>query len=332
MSKCIHGRQKSQCKPCFGSSICIHGRIKQRCRECCGSSFCSHGKRKNYCKECGGGSICSHGTIRTKCRECTPNSFCIHGKDKTQCNECSGSSICSHGNRKSYCKKCDGNSICIHGITQYICKECCGTGICSHGKHKAECKKCGGSNLCKSVWCETQKNNPKYEGYCFVCFVNLFPEKPNVRNYKTKEKDVNDRIDAVFSNFTWVNDKQVEGGCSRRRPDKLLDLGSHIIIVEVDENKHTNYDCSCENKRLMLLSQDLQHRPIVFIRFNPDNYINQEGVLVKSCWKLNKLGVMTVSRNKLKEWVERIECLKNQIQYWIDNTTEKTIEIIELFY
>jgi len=43
------------------------------------------------------------------------------------------------------------------------------------------------------------------------------------------------------------------------------DMGSHIII-EVDENKHTDYDCSCEHKRLMELSQDLQHRPIVLSR------------------------------------------------------------------
>jgi hypothetical protein len=35
-------------------------------------------------------------------------------------------------------------------------------------------------------------------------------------------------------------------------------MGSHIIIVEIDENKHTDYDCSCENKRLMELSKDLQ--------------------------------------------------------------------------
>ena len=33
-----------------------------------------------------------------------------------------------------------------------------------------------------------------------------------------------------------------------------------------------------------------------------------------------------------KEWKERINSLKEQIQYWIDNPTEKTIEIIELFY
>ncbi len=102
--------------------------------------------------------------------------------------------------------------------------------------------------------------------------------------------------------------------------------------MEVDENKHTDYDCSCEHKRLMELSQDLQHRPIIFIRFNPDDYINQEGIKIKSCWKLNKLGVMQIVKNKQSEWDERIEALKQQIQYWIDNPTEKTIEIIELFY
>ena len=33
-----------------------------------------------------------------------------------------------------------------------------------------------------------------------------------------------------------------------------------------------------------------------------------------------------------KEWKERINTLKTQIQYWIDNSTEKTVEIIELYY
>ena len=112
----------------------------------------------------------------------------------------------------------------------------------------------------------------------------------------------------------------------------MLDLGEQILIIEIDENQHNNYDCSCEHKRLMELSQDLQHRPIVFIRFNPDSYTNEEGIEVKSCWKMNKMGVMQITKIKQKEWEERIESLKQQIQYWIDNTTEKTIEIIELFY
>ena len=241
--------------------------------------------------------------------------------------------MCEHGRQKSSCKECGGSSICEHGRQKSKCKECSGASICQHGKYKSHCKICGGSALCKSSWCETF-GNKKYEGFCLPCFVNN-PEnhhKPAMSNYKTKEKDVVDRITQTFTDFTWVADKRVQDGCSRRRPDLLLDMGSHIIIVEIDENKHTNYDCSCEHKRLMELSQDLQHRPIVFVRFNPDDYTNQEGLLIKSCWKLNKLGIMQIMKTKEKEWEERIDILKQQIQYWIDNPTQKMIEIIELFY
>jgi len=131
-------------------------------------------------------------------------------------------------------------------------------------------------NHCKSSWCEKTANK-KYEGYCLFCYVNLFPDKTITRNYKTKEKDVVDRILKSFPDFTWVADKKVQDGCSKRRPDLLLDMGSHIIIVEIDENAHTDYDCSCENKRLMEISQDLGFRPIIFIRFNPDDYMNKNG-------------------------------------------------------
>jgi len=166
------------------------------------------------------------------------------------------------------------------------------------------------------------------------CFVNN-PEnrdKPAMRNHKTKEKEVVDRIRDTFPDYTWIADKQVQDACSRRRPDLLLDMGTHIIIIEIDENKHSNYDCACENKRLMEISKDLQHRPLVLIRFNPDSYKNEEGILVKSCWRLNKLGVMTIVSTKQKEWEQRIIKLTQQVQYWIENSTQKTIETIQLFY
>lgn len=151
-----------------------------------------------------------------------------------------------------------------------------------------------------------------------------------MRNYKTKEMCVVNCIMQHYTQFTWVADRRVQGGCSLRRPDLLLDMGSHIIIVEIDENKHTGYDCSCEHKRLMEISQDLQYRPIVFIRFNPDSYKGQDGVIVKSCWKLNKSGIMSIIAHG--EWDQRLEILIHQIQYWVDNPTEKMVEIVELFY
>jgi hypothetical protein len=110
----------------------------------------------------------------------------------------------------------------------------------------------------------------------------------------------------------------------------MLDLGNRIIIVEVDENKHDGYDCSCENKRLMELSKDVSHRPIVFIRFNPDGYMAEDGQRVSSCWKVNKQGILVVS--KVAEWKKRKQDLVDCLAYWISNASEKTVEVIELFY
>jgi hypothetical protein len=292
---------------------------------------CEHGRRKCRCFKCGGGSICEHNKLKSRCISCDGIDMCEHKKRKNMCKDCNGNQMCIHDKRKNTCKDCNGSQICIHEKQKIQCKECNGSQICIHNKRKIHCKECNGSALCKSPFCETFATQ-KYKGHCLVCFIHLFPDEKNVRNYKTKEKDVVDRITNSFHNFTWVADKKVQDGCSRRRPDLLLDMGSHILIMEVDEHKHTDYDCSCEHKRLMELSQDLQHRPIVFIRFNPDSYTNQDGIAVNSCWKLNKIGVMQITKSKQKEWEERIESLKQQIQYWIDNPTEKTIEIVELFY
>jgi len=186
------------------------------------------------------------------------------------------------------------------------------------------------SPKCKSEWCNTLINN-KYDGYCCYCFMHLFPDKQVSRNYKTKEKYVIDYIKEHFKEIDIIADKQIHGGCSRRRPDILIDLGYQIIIVEIDENQHINYDCSCENKRIMELSQDVGHKPIIFIRFNPDDYkTNLKNIT--SCWGLNKKGICTIKKCKQEEWNERLIILKEQINYWLINKTSKLIEIIQLFY
>ena len=100
----------------------------------------------------------------------------------------------------------------------------------------------------------------------------------------------------------------------------------------MDESQHTEYDCSCENKRMMQLSQDVGHRPIVFIRFNPDSYIDNNNNKISSCFAQNKLGSLVIKKNKKIEWQHRLTVLSDTIQYWIDNKTDKTIEIVHLFY
>jgi len=185
---------------------------------------------------------------------------------------------------------------------------------------------------CKSSWCSTRFQE-KYDGYCMFCYMNLFPDKPVSRNYKTKEYSVVEHIKTGFPSLKWVADKIVSGGCSKRRPDLLLDLFYQILIIEVDENQHTDYDCSCQNKRIMELSQDLGHRPIVFIRFNPDDY-KKNGTNITSCWGQDKNGICVVKKLKKGEWIQRLNVLEEHIKYWInpENMTNKTIETVQLFY
>jgi hypothetical protein len=165
------------------------------------------------------------------------------------------------------------------------------------------------------------------------CYIHLFPDKPVSRNYRTKEYAVVENIKSNFPNFNWIADKKIDGGCSKRRPDLLLDLLYQIIIIEIDENQHIDYDCSCENKRIMELSQDLGHRPIIFIRFNPDDYV-KNGANITSCWGQNKTGMCVVKKSKSTEWTQRLNTLNEQIHYWTtpENMTDKTIETIQLFY
>ena len=203
--------------------------------------------------------------------------------------------------------------------------------FCIHDKKKSRCKICDGSELCKAPHCET-RGIKKYDGYCLPCCIHYCPEIQVSRNFKTKENDVVSRVLEKYPDFNWIADKKIQDGCSKRRPDLLLDFGSHVIIVEVDENKHTTYDCSCQNKRLMEISQDIGHKPVVFIRFNPDAYVNQEGKKVTSCWRINGYGVLDISKSKRDEWHTRIDMLLQQLEYWINNIPHKTVEIVELFY
>jgi hypothetical protein len=65
--------------------------------------------------------------------------------------------------------------------------------------------------------CDTLVKNPKYEGYCLYCFMNLFPDKPIIRNYKIKEKHVADYLFTYFKKYIESYDRQIKGGCSKKR-------------------------------------------------------------------------------------------------------------------
>ena len=169
--------------------------------------------------------------------------------------------------------------------------------------------------------------------YCMLCYMHMFPDQPVARNYKTKEKAISDYVIEQFPQLKWIVDKKVSGGTSARRPDLLVDLGYQVVVIEIDEDQHKIYECICENKRAMEISLDLNHKPVIFIRFNPDGYtIN--GKKIPSCWVPNKMGILTVPQNKKTGWKLRLGALKDQIEYWTNpsNKTSKILEVVHLFY
>lgn len=166
----------------------------------------------------------------------------------------------------------------------------------------------------------------KYEGHCAKCYYFLHPDKwvPSVR-YKTKELRLYHHLTTLFGKgvFTW--DKRVSGGCSRRRPDFLFDCLTHAVVVECDENQHQDVWYRCDNKRMMEIFQDLGSRPVVFILFNPDEYIDSSGMSRPSCF--GKKGKIDQD-----SWSDRLVRVVGEIKYAMANIPDKEMTIIKLFY
>jgi Holliday junction resolvase len=186
---------------------------------------------------------------------------------------------------------------------------------------------------CITLHCTTRSSNKAYKGHCYRCFINTYPDNTIVRNHKTKERSVSDFVRSSYPDLTIAFDQRIADGCSRRRPDIFVDMGAYVLVVEVDENQHEAYICSCENRRIMELFQDAGNRPLVMVRFNPDQYFNQKNKSVPSCWGHTKdKGLSIVKPGKTAEWAQRLATLKTTLNLVIAQGTDSEVRVIHLFY
>ncbi len=188
---------------------------------------------------------------------------------------------------------------------------------------------------CAQEGCSTHAVKGRYRGYCMPCFASLFPLEPIASNFKTKERLVVLVLDELlkrdYTHLEVTYDKQVVGGCSRRRPDIAVDVLTHVVIVECDEDGHDTEDyCSCENKRMMQLFQDYGNRPIVFIRFNPDAYTNSVGVRISSCFTRTPTGLVKLTKEKT--WNDRLRVLKERVKLYIEVIPSQEVTVEHLYY
>jgi hypothetical protein len=180
---------------------------------------------------------------------------------------------------------------------------------------------------CKEI--RISRNN-KYDGHCLRCFIYKFPDNKITKNYKVKERYIQDFIKEEFCN-EFDFDKIIQGGCSKKRPDAFKDCLTYVLIIEIDEYQHRNYEEICENRRMMEIFGDTNYRPVVFIRFNPDSYIDKNNDKMESSFNMHKSFDVPIIRDNI-EWQNRLNKLKQTIKHYIKNIPEKAVIIEKLFY
>jgi hypothetical protein len=179
--------------------------------------------------------------------------------------------------------------------------------------------------LCKM--CKMIRSEKRLEFLCSLCFYYTYPNHEKTHNHKTKENQIISDLNKEFNNII-IQDKIISGGCSKRRPDGLIQLNDYNIIIEIDEYQHKDY--SCENKRIMEIFKDLGNSPLTIIRFNPDAYII-DNKKTKSPFGITKSDGKLKIINK-KEYNIRINELIRVINNNINEISKKDINIIQLYY
>jgi hypothetical protein len=84
---------------------------------------------------------------------------------------------------------------------------------------------------------------------------------------------------------------------------------------------------NCENNRIVDISEDVAHRHVVFIRFNPDKCEAGPG-----CWTIDANGLAVVKMKRAAEWRERLAALNKTVEFWTTTIPNNLVEIVKLFY
>ena len=233
------------------------------------------------------------------------------------CSSCKTDTMVDVKNKKCRCSKARPiyNEV---GETIPVCCSSCKTDTMVDVTHK----RCNGFMNMDTNTLEPCPNdtvaNVKYKNYCAECFRRNFPLDPltfQIRS-KTKEIAVRDFINANFEGFQH-NKRLRTGHCDctiRRSIDHRMLIGNTLIAIETDENQHKAYNEMDEETRYDDLFMAHSGKWI-YIRFNPDKYINAQGV----------------SRNPMI--ATRLEALKKEIEKQIKRVQhEENNELVERVY
>jgi hypothetical protein len=120
-----------------------------------------------------------------------------------------------------------------------------------------------------------------HNGFCVSFCSALKQYEIYKKHQKKKEEFVGKLLERHIHLPFYMRDSAGDNGCSNNRPDFVYHLGTHILIIEVDENQHKSYtNCGHtkeekikrENNRMYNISGEFDFLPIIWLRYNPDNF------------------------------------------------------------
>ena len=184
----------------------------------------------------------------------------------------------------------------------------------------------------------------KYNGYCYECFCAKYPDEIKKINRCIKEKAV---VDIIKNNYEKNKEKyeileiKYDKSCDyiNKRPDIIIIKNNYVIIIEVDEFQHKKdskegglYSEENEKNKMKLIKEYYKSldKKIIYIRFNPDNYISKNNIKIKSPWDLNEKNDLIIKNST--DWEDRIKILKIKIEFYLNKKEIKKNSTLYLFY
>jgi hypothetical protein len=186
---------------------------------------------------------------------------------------------------------------------------------------ESECSKCGKldiliDGICLN-FCHSSKDYKKYKIYQKHKenrVVELLQEEFAVSNSDTEYEFQSLKFNMIF-------DQAIEKDCGKERPDILIQLPTHNVIVEVDEFQHSKGYCKeGEINRMKNIAFSYGGTKCAFIRYNPDSYVTSHE---------HSQNYQNAKREKaLLKWI------KHLIEFENNNEENKLplLSVVYLFY
>ena len=301
--------------------------------------------RKNFCNVCGKGArfnkdgetfgkFCdAHkepGMINVKSKTCIEKScrkranYNIPGKLPEYCLRHKKTDMISSPRKKCVFKDC--NELAIFGITTQR--------HCETHQEKDEYNLV--ERTCQNPNCNDGKpiiDILNKDGVC-VSFCSMLKQDEIMKKHMKKKEEFIGKllIHEIPKLPFYLRDEVVDKDCSSSRPDFVYHLGTHILIIEVDEYQHRSYR-SCghtkqermntENRRMFELYQSFEGLPVIFIRYNPDTFKDENGKIYKISEKKRQEIFSSWVKNFIRSDEKYIGCNVKYLFYdcWKESDT-----------